>query len=112
MRIDLANADRVNAQVICENVPNRPGQIALDEAHGVAYMAEFIGPTGYPGIIYKINLTTGYSSWVMKGPVRARGLLVTSDGRFAYVSEDQNLRRFDLVAKTDVLIAGGSTKPC
>src|SRR5262245_27257253 len=40
MRVDLADANRIHAHVIA-NVPNQPGQIALDEAHGFAYVPEF-----------------------------------------------------------------------
>jgi len=107
MRIDLANANRVHAHVIAA-VPNQPGQIALDEAHGFAYMPEF-GPAGR---LIRIALSTGTQSVVATGLSNVRGLLMTRDGRFAYVSEDTGrVRRFDLVAHTDVVIASGLGGP-
>jgi hypothetical protein len=106
MRVDLANADRVHAHVIA-NVPNQPGQIALDEAHGFAYMPEFGA-----GRLIRVNLNTGVQTPVASGLNNVRGLLMTSDGRFAYVSEDTGrVRRFDLVAHTDVVIASGIGGP-
>lgn len=107
MRVDLANADRVHAHVIA-NVPNQPGQIALDEAHGFAYVPEF-APAGR---LIRVNLNTGAQTSVASGLNNTRGLLMTSDGRFAYVSEDTGrVRRFDLVAHTDVVIASGISGP-
>jgi hypothetical protein len=107
MRVDLAAADRVHAHVIA-NVPNQPGQIALDEAHGFAYMPEFASA----GHLIRVNLTTGAQTPVASGLTTARGLLITSDGRFAYVSEDTGrVRRFDLVAHTDLVIASGIGGP-
>jgi len=107
MRVDLANADRVHAHVIA-NVPNQPGQIALDEAHGCAYVPEF-APAGR---LIRVDLNTGAQTVVASGLSNVRGLLMTADGRFAYVSEDTGrVRRFDLVAHTDVVIASGIGGP-
>src|SRR5260221_12330608 len=107
MRINLAAAGRVHAPVI-GNVPNQPGQLALDEAHGFAYMPEF----GSAGRLIRINLNTGAQTPVASGLNNVRGLLITSDGRFAYVSEDTGrVRRFDLIAHTDVVIASGIAGP-
>jgi hypothetical protein len=69
---------------------------------------------GVPGAgrLIRINLNTGAQTPVATGLNNVRGLLMTSDGRFAYVSEDTGrVRRFDLVAHTDVVIASGIGGP-
>jgi DNA-binding beta-propeller fold protein YncE len=81
-------------------------QIALDEAHGFAYVAEFTG-----GNIQRINLVGGARTAVAS-VFTPRGVLVTDDGRFLYVSSDDgNIRRFDLATTTNVVVASGLTAP-
>jgi hypothetical protein len=107
MRVALASANRAAAHVIA-SLPNQPGQIALDEAHGYAYLPEF-RPGGR---LIRVNLATGAHVPVATGLDDVRGLLMTSDGRFAYVSEDTGrIRRFDLATNTNIEIASGLAGP-
>jgi DNA-binding beta-propeller fold protein YncE len=53
LRVSLSNLNRTAATVIASGL-NTICQIALDEAHGFAYVAEFTG-----GTIQRINLTSG-----------------------------------------------------
>jgi len=72
----------------------------LDEAHGYAYVAEFTG-----GHIQRIRLSNGAKS-VVATIATPRGVLVTGDGRFIYVSTDAStITRFDLVTNTHVVVA-------
>jgi len=78
----------------------------LDEVHEVAYVAEFTA-----GHIQRVNLTTGAHTIVATISF-PRGVLVTSDGRFLYVSNDaDNITRFDLLLNTSVVIASGLNAP-
>ncbi len=61
----------------------------------MAYVCEFTG-----GHIQKINLTTGAKT-VAATIANPRGVLITTDGRFLYVSSDNGtITRFDLVSGT------------
>ena len=72
----------------------------MDEAHGYAYVAEFTG-----GHIQRIRLSDGQKS-VVATIASPRGVLVTGDGRFIYVSTDAStITRFDLVRNTHVVVA-------
>jgi len=105
LRLSLTNMNRAAATVVAAGF-NGIDQIALDEAHGVAYVAEFTG-----GHIQKVNLTTGTKT-VVATVFAPRGVLVTSDGRFIYVSSDAGtITRFDLVANTSVVLASGLNAP-
>jgi DNA-binding beta-propeller fold protein YncE len=105
LRLSLSNMNRAAATVVAAGL-NGIDQIALDEAHGVAYVAEFTG-----GHIQQINLTTGVKT-VVATIASPRGVLVTSDGRFIYVSSDAGtITRFDLVTNTSVVVASGLNAP-
>ena len=105
LRLSLTNLNRAAATVVASGL-NHIDQIALDEAHGLAYVAEFTG-----GHIQKINLTTGAKTVVATIPT-PRGVLVTGDGRFIYVSSDAGtITRFDLSTNTSVVIASGLNGP-
>lgn len=105
LRLDLSNMNRAAATVVATGM-NGIDQIALDEAHGFAYVAEFTG-----GHIQRINLTTGNKT-VVATIANPRGVLVSGDGRFLYVSSDAGtITRFDLVAHTHAVIASGLNAP-
>jgi hypothetical protein len=105
LRLSLTNMNRAAATVVASGL-NGIDQIALDEAHGVAYAAEFTG-----GHILRINLTTGAKT-IAATINSPRGVLVTGDGRFLYVSSDADtITRFDLATNTHVVIASGLNAP-
>jgi hypothetical protein len=105
LRLSLSNMNRAAATVVASGM-NGIDQVALDEAHNFAYVAEFTG-----GHIQRINLSNGNKTAVatISNP---RGVLVTGDGRFLYVSNDAGrITRFDLVLHTNVVIASGLNGP-
>jgi hypothetical protein len=78
-------------------------QIALDEARGFAYVAEFTASQ-----VQKIDLASGTATVVATTALPPRGVLLTSDGRFVYVSDDSStITRFDLATNTQKVIASG-----
>lgn len=99
LRVNLSNMNRAAATVVASGL-NGIDQVALDESHGYAYVAEFTG-----GHIQQIKLSNGAKS-VVATIATPRGVLVTGDGRFLYVSTDANtITRFDLVTHTHVVVA-------
>jgi DNA-binding beta-propeller fold protein YncE len=97
--------NRAAAAVVASGM-NGIDQVALDEAHGYAYAAEFTG-----GHIQRINLATGTKS-VVATIASPRGVLVTGDGRFLYLSNDAGrITRFDLVMHTSTVVASGLNGP-
>lgn len=105
LRLSLTNMNRAAATVVATGL-NGVDQVALDEAHGVAYVAEFTG-----GHIQRINLSTGTKTIVaMIG--NPRGVLATGDGRFLYVSSDAGtITRFDLLTNLHGAVASGLNAP-
>jgi hypothetical protein len=105
LRLSLTNMNRSAATVVAAGM-TEPGQIALDEAHGYAYVTEFGASQ-----ITRINLSSGVKTAVAS-IINPRGVLVTDDGRFLYVSNDgDTITRFDLVAKTNLVVAAGLGAP-
>jgi hypothetical protein len=105
LRLALSNMNRSAATVVASGF-NGIDQVALDEAHGVAYVAEFTG-----GHIQQVNLTSGARK-VVATIANPRGVLVTGDGRFLYVSSDAGtITRFDLVAATHLVVVSGLNGP-
>jgi hypothetical protein len=105
LRLSLTNMNRAAATVVATGF-NGIDQIALDEAHGFAYVAEFTG-----GHIQRVTLSSGSKS-VVATIANPRGVLVTSDGRFLYVSNDAGrITRFDLVTHTNIVVASGLNGP-
>ena len=106
LRISLSSANRAAATVVASGL-NGVDQIALDEAHGFAYVAEFTASRQQ-----KINLSTGVPTVVATALFAPRGVLLTSDSRFAYVSDDAgNITRFDFATSTRVIVASGLNAP-
>ena len=105
LRLSLTNMNRAAATVVASGM-NGIDQVALDEAHGVAYVAEFTG-----GHIQQVNLASSAKTPVVTTGA-PRGVLVTGDGRFLYVSTDGGkITRYDLATNTNVVIASGLNAP-
>ena len=105
LRVALSSMNRAAATVVAGGM-NGVDQVALDEAHGYAYVCEFTG-----GHIQRVNLGNGTKT-VVATIANPRGVLVTSDGRFLYVSTDAGtITRYDLVLNTQHVIASGLNGP-
>lgn len=84
LRIDLRGTlDRAAAAVVATGL-DRPHQMALDEPRSRAYVVET--DTQGSSSLAVIDLVTGIRSVVTRGLTNALGLVVTGDGRTAYVS--------------------------
>ena len=106
LRVALSSANRAAATVVASGL-NGVDQIALDEAHGFAYVVEATASR-----LQKINLTTGIKTVVATGLSSPRGVLLTGDGRFAYVSDDSGkITRFDFATNTRKVVASGLNGP-
>jgi hypothetical protein len=102
LRVDLLNANRVSATVVAAGM-TAPHQIALDEAHGYAYVVEFASP----GRLLRIPLAGGPPTVLVNNLQNAIGLLMTSDFKTAYLTEQlptgkSKLSRLDLHTGTPV----------
>ena len=107
LHVDLGTPNRASATVIATGL-SQPDQLVVDEAHGYAYVTEFKSA----GHLLRINLGSGAQTTMASGLVTPRGLLMTSDARFFYVSEDTGrIRRFDVTNGSDVVIASGLNGP-
>ncbi len=111
LRVSLAAANRASVTVVAAGL-NAPHQISLDEAHNVAYVVEFANP----GRLLRIDLGSGVAITLVSTLQNAIGLLVTSDGSFAYVSEQLagghgQLSRFELSSGRREVLFTGSTAP-
>ncbi|MCX6252414.1 MAG: hypothetical protein NTX61_16900 [Bacteroidetes bacterium] len=106
LRVDLLNANRSAAYLLASGL-TRPRQIALDEVHGQAYVPEFTSPL--TGNLWRIDLSSGNKIAVYTGLFGCKGLLISKDLRYAFVSEstvgENRVARIDLVlGKRDTLI--------
>jgi hypothetical protein len=113
VRVDLnaANKNRAAATVLHAGM-TAPHQIFLDEAHGHAYVVEF-APLGH---LLRIELASGTTTPVLSNLQSPIGLLLTSDLRFAYVSEQLptgkgQLVRIELATGRREILASSSTAP-
>lgn len=111
VRVSLGAANRASATVVASGL-NAPHQIALDEDHDVAYVVEFASP----GRVLRIDLGTGAATPVVTTIQNGIGLLVTSDGRFAYVTEQLaggqgQISRFELATGRREVLYTGSPAP-
>jgi hypothetical protein len=101
----LSNLNHAAATVVASGL-NGIDQIALDEPRGVAYVCEFSG-----NHVQKINLTTGVKT-VAATIQNPRGVLITTDGRFLYVSGDSDtITRFDFATNTSKVLVSGLAAP-
>ncbi len=102
LRVPLSNLNRSAATVVASGV--YVAQIALDEAHGFAYVVNNTG-------VQRITLANGVTTTVAS-VFSPRGVLVTTDGRFIYASSDAGtITRFDLSTSTNTVVASGLTGP-
>lgn len=105
LRLSLTNLNRSAATVVASGF-NGIDQVALDETHGYAYVAEFTASQ-----IQRVTLATGVKK-VVASVFSPRGVLVTSDGRFIYASSDSGtITRFDLATNTSLTVASGLNGP-
>ena len=82
LRVNLSNAERLNAAVVAANL-RAPHQMVLDEARRCIYLVEY----AIPGRLMKINLDNGDQTVVVNDLENAIGLLISQDLRYAYISE-------------------------
>ncbi len=112
LRVNLASANRSAAAVVASGL-TAPHQISLDEARGFAYLVEFAAG----GRLLRINLVSGAVGVLAAGLDRAVGLVMTADGRFAYVSEQTattangRVVRIDTTTGARDVVAAGLTAP-
>jgi hypothetical protein len=111
LQVDLTNANRAAAAVLTGGL-NAPHQIALDEDHGHAYVVEFSDP----GRLLRIDLTTGTPTTLVPDLHFAIGLVVSANGRYAYVTEqlaggNGRLSQIDLVTNLRTVLFTSPTAP-
>ena len=82
VKVPLASANRSSATVVATGM-TAPQQLFLDEAHNAAYVVEY-SPSGS---LVKINLTNGQITPVVTGLVNPVGVVLSSDLKYAYVTE-------------------------
>jgi hypothetical protein len=95
LRLDLTsdNLNRSEATVVSKDM-NLPMQIALDEAHGWAYVVEEADRNGR---LLRIELETGNQKTIVDRLDKAFGLLLSKNGKVAYVCEIGNRGRLSQV---------------
>src|SRR5882757_6266479 len=81
-RVNLASANKAAATVVASALGSID-QIFVDETRGYAYVVAF-----NTGQLVQINLTTGVKTVAIAGLSNPRGVVMTSDARFAYISSD------------------------
>lgn len=114
LRVDLTNANRAAAQTVTSGL-TAPHQIALDEAHGQAYVPEFVGGGG--GRLWRVDLAGGTKTAVFTGLDGCTGLLMSNDLAFAYVAEQAaggsngRVARINLATAQRTVLATGLTAP-
>ena len=112
LRVDLANADRSQATVIASGM-TAPQQLSVDESAGFAYTVEYADA----GTLWRIDLTSGAMTAVLTGLDHAVGLALSSDGQFAYISEQTSgpdagrVSRFRMSSGQRSALATGLTAP-
>lgn len=108
--VATAAPNRAMAAVVASGLA-MPHQISLHEDRGIAYVVEF----GTPGHLVRIDLASGSKTNIGFGLERAIGLLITSDHKHAYVSEQAasggRVRRISLDSGTAEAVASGFTAP-
>jgi hypothetical protein len=110
LKVSLASANRAAATVVASGM-TAPQQLALDEAHNVAYVVEY-APAGH---LYEVNLTSGVKTAIPVTLNNAVGLVITDDGLYAYVSEQTSpsgrIREIRLSDGSATVIATGLVAP-
>lgn len=108
LKVAINQADRSQASLVSAGL-TAPHQISLFENYGLAYVVEFASS----GRLLRINLNDGSQTTVADGLAQAIGLLITSDQRFAYVTEQasNSLIRIDLLANIRTTLVSGLNNP-
>ncbi len=105
LRLPLTNLNHAAAVVVAGGLGVNTDQLGMDEAHGFAYVVG--GPD-----LKRITLAGGAVVTVATGLSNTRGVLITADGRYAYVCGDYGqIRRIELANGASVLMAGGLGAP-
>jgi hypothetical protein len=112
VKVALASANRSAATLVVSGL-TAPQQMALDEAHNVAYVVEYAAT----GRLWQINLTTGTKTVVLSNLNFAVGLSLSPDLQYAYISEQTTgpdkgrVSRFRLSDGTRQSVVTGLTAP-
>lgn len=117
LRVNLASANRADATVVSTNIAGISGhilgQLALDEAHGYAYV---IQNSGF-GVLWRINLLGGGKTKILDNfETNPWGLLLTKDLNFAYYTElglapDGKVKRINLNTNNRETLVTGLNNP-
>jgi hypothetical protein len=113
LKVALASPNRASAAVVCSGL-NTPQQLYLDEAHGYAYVVEYVASGGK---LWQITLSTGAKTALLSSLENAVGVVITADGQTAYISEQTTgpdkgrVSRFTLSTGVRVPVATGLTAP-
>jgi hypothetical protein len=112
VKVALASANRASATVVATGM-TAPQQMVLDEAHNVAYIADYAAS----GTLWSVNLTTGTKTAVVSNLNFAVGVALSLDLQYAYVSEQTTgpdmgrVSRYRLSDGTRQAVATGLTAP-
>jgi hypothetical protein len=112
VRVSLANANRSAATFVVSGM-TAPQQIALDEAHNVAYVVEYAAAAK----LWQINLTSGAKSAILSNLNFPVGVVLSADLQYAYISEqttgpdEGRVSRFRLSDGSRQSIVTGLTAP-
>jgi hypothetical protein len=82
VRVSLASANRSAATFVVSGM-TAPQQIALDEAHHVAYVVEYAAAAK----LWQINLTSGAKTAILSNLNFPVGVVLSADLQYAYISE-------------------------
>lgn len=83
VRVNLAgDVDRSSATVVASGL-NSPQQMAIDEAHQIAYVVDYANP----GSLISINLTNGNQTPILTNLVYPIGVLLSPDDTSIYITE-------------------------
>ena len=82
VKVALASANRSAATLVVSGL-TAPQQIALDEAHNVAYVVEYAATAR----LWQINLTSGAKTAILSNLNFPVGVTLSADLQYAYISE-------------------------
>lgn len=108
LKLNLTAANRASATVVSTGF-TAPHQLHLDQLNNTLYLVEYANP----GKLYRVNIAGGAKTVVASGLKNAVGLAMSSDQRYAYISEQglNAITRYDLLTASKITIATGLTNP-
>ena len=115
LKVNLSvGANRSQAQVVASGL-NAPQQIAVDEAHNVAYIAEF-NDGGPLGSVVSVDLGSGTVTPILNNLQHPIGVLFSPDGNSLYVTEQlstggSHLSRYNLAPPNTGKVLATSVAP-